>query len=324
MPSEACVGTMLWGRHTPAAEAHAMISVALDRGVCFFDTAAAYPTWPYAAETFGLSETIIGDWIRRNGRGDMRISTKMRSPMAVDGIESAVDDSLRRLNIDAIDYYQFHWPNRGSYCFGNNWHYDPTSQDTSRTLELMTGSLGRLDALVRAGKIRTLGMSNETAWGVTKWNCIARQNGWASLRFVQNEYSLLHRLFDLDMAEACHHEDMGLFAWTPLAGGLLTGKYSRDHSPPGSRRTKGCLGRRDGENVWPALHEYQQVAADFGLDMVHMSLSWVASRPMTTAVIVGATNAEQLSHNLGYQHVSLSREILDRLDAVHRKHPLPF
>lgn len=319
-----CIGTMLWGTRTTEIQANEMIRIALDNGIEFFDTADSYPTFPYSQETFGLSEKILGRWIKSNGRNGVRVSTKMRPTDDIASIRGAVEASLTRLNVDRIDYYQLHWPARGSYCFRKNWDYDPSSQSTSDVLIKMEATLDVLSRLVDEGKISSLGMSNETAWGVTMWNQIARKHGYHKLAFVQNEYSLLCRLFDLDMAEACHHEDVKLLAWTPLAGGLLTGKYGECVTPIGSRRSYKALGERDNEKVWSAIEGYRSIAVDAGIDMIHMSLAWILSRPFTWAIIVGATTPEQLKHNLGFTRLTLDGNVLRSIEKVHRLHPLPF
>lgn len=315
---------MLWGTRTTEDQANEMIRISVDSGFGFFDTADSYPTFPYSRETFGLSENIIGRWIKANGRNGIRISTKMRPTGDPRDVRRSVESSLARLNVDNIDYYQIHWPNRGSYCFRKNWVYDPTDQSTNDVLHHMEETSAVLSDLVNEGKIASIGMSNETAWGVTTWNRIARDNGYHKLGFVQNEYSLLCRLFDLDMAEACHHEGVGLLAWTPLAGGLLTGKYDRNTTPIGSRRSYGALGERDNHNVWPAVDRYRSIADEAGLDLIHMSLSWVLSRPFTWAVIVGATTPDQLRHNLGFTSITLPTEVMHLIDDAHRSNPMPF
>lgn len=323
MQNNICVGTMLWGTRTTEQEAHNIIDCALNHNVNFFDTAAKYPTFPYKSETEGISETILGNWIKRYGK-KLIVSTKMKSPVDVDNIMVSIESSLHRLGVDAIDYYQFHWPNRGSYCFRQNWSYDPFGQHTNKTLDFMYNSLEVLNTAKKQGKIINYGMSNETAWGITKWNQIAKSNNFDSLTFIQNEYSLLHRIFELDLAEACHHENIKLLAWTPLAGGLLTGKYTKDFTPANSRRSYGALGPRDTETVWLAIAEYQDLANKFSIDMAHMSILWVLSRPFVKFAILGATTATQLEHNLKFHNYELTPTLVDEINKIYKKYPIPF
>jgi len=323
MQNNICIGTMLWGTRTTEIEAHRIINCALDHDINFFDTAEKYPTFPYKNETEGISETILGNWIKQHGK-KLVVSTKMKSPVDVDNIMASIESSLNRLGVDTIDYYQFHWPNRGSYCFRQNWNYDPSSQNTGKTLDFMHNSLEVLNAAKKQGKILNYGMSNETAWGITKWNQIAKVNNFDTLSFIQNEYSLLHRIFELDLAEACHHENIKLLAWTPLAGGLLSGKYTKEITPDNSRRSYGALGPRDTETVWPAVEEYKAIASKHSIDIIHMSLLWVLSRPFIKAAIVGVTTAKQLQHNLGYQKYSLTHELIADINKVYKKYPIPF
>lgn len=323
MQNSICIGTMLWGTRTTEIEAHNIIDCALDNGVNFFDSAAKYPAFPYNIETEGLSETILGNWIRKNGK-KLTVSTKMKSPIHVADIMLSIESSLARLGVDAVDYYQFHWPNRGSYCFRQNWNYDPSVQNTEQTLDFMYSSLDILNTAKKQGKILKLGMSNETAWGVSKWNQIANDNNFEKLSFIQNEYSLLHRIFELDLAEACHHENIKLLAWTPLAGGLLTGKYNKHYTPENSRRSYGALGPRETDTVWPAIIEYQNLANRFNIDMIHMSILWILSRPFVEAAILGATVAEQLQHNLKFYNYLLTPELILEINKVYKKYPMTF
>jgi len=316
MQNNICVGTMLWGSRTTAQEAHRIIDTALDCGVDFFDTAQKYPTFPYNEWTHGVSETILGDWIRANGKR-IRVSTKLKSPTEAGAIEEQVDESLARLGVDCLDYCHLHWPNREHYHFRRVWKYTPKNTDTQYTLDFFDAASNVLQGLVRAGKIKHVCMSNETAWGITQW--AQRIN----LTCVQQEYSLLHRLFELDVSEACHHNNIKLLAWSPLAGGLLSGKYTKNHTPEHSRRSYGGLGPRDNPNVWEPVRKYQEIADGAGIHLAHMSLSWVLRNPYVEAAIVGATTAEQLKHNIS-NFVKLDEDTLFRIQQVYQDHPLPF
>ena len=316
MQNKICVGTMLWGTHTSAEEAHNIIYTALDNGVDFFDTAQRYPAFPYVESTFGLSEKIIGDWNRSNSQ-KIKISTKLYSPITPNEIAYAVDSSLQRLGVETLDFCHLHWPNRDHYHFRRVWNYNPINTDTEQTLEYFDKCSDVLNSLVQDGKIQKVCMSNETAWGITQWTQRVK------LHCVQQEYSLLHRLFELDVAEACHHKDITLLAWTPLAGGLLTGKYTQDYAPDNSRRFYKGLGPRDNKNVWEPIAKYKQIAEEAGISLTHMSIAWVLQNPLLEAAIIGATTSGQLKYNLSSMPM-LSDETNERIQKVYQDHPLPF
>ncbi|WP_212524009.1 aldo/keto reductase [Actibacterium sp. MT2.3-13A] len=334
--SEICLGSMTWGTQNTMEEGHAQIDMALDRGVNFIDTAEMYPVNPVSAETAGRTEEVIGEWLARTGRRDeVVIATKItgEGSNAVPGgpeisrarILSAVEGSLRRLKTDVIDLYQFHWPNRGSYHFRKCWGYDPSGQNRARTIEHMNEALETLQDLVEAGKIRHFGLSNETAWGTAQWLRIAEQRGLPRVQSVQNEYSLLCRLYDLDMAELGVNEDVTLLAYTPLAAGLLSGKYAGDVTPEGTRRALNAnLGGRITPRVWEAVSAYLGIANDHGLDPVQMAIAFVMSRPFPVIPIIGATSLAQLDTVLGAADLTLSQEVLDDIEAAYKAHPMPF
>lgn len=317
MQNRICVGTMLWGSRTDAHEAHRIISTALDNGIDFFDTAQKYPTFPYSEWTEGVSELILGDWMRTNG-DQLRVSTKLKSPVDPANIKEMVEASLQRLGVDCIDYCHFHWPNRDHYHFRRVWKYTPMHTNTPQTLDFFDQSSDILSELQREGKIKHICMSNETAWGITQW---AQR---IKLDCVQQEYSLLHRLFELDVAEACYHNNTKLLAWSPLAGGLLTGKYSMHTLPDNSRRSYGGLGPRDNLNVWEPITKYRKIAFNYGLDLTHMSLAWVLKQPLLHSVILGASTHEQLTHNIKCTETILSEELVSEIQQVYQEHPIPF
>jgi aryl-alcohol dehydrogenase-like predicted oxidoreductase len=327
---------MTWGSQNTEAEGHAQIDLALERGVDFLDTAEMYPTNPVLAETVGRTEEIIGSWIARTGRrDDLVIATKITgrgnmqvrdgAPITPQALRDCVEASLRRLRTDRIDLYQLHWPNRGSYHFRQNWGYDPSVQDRARVRDDMRAVAETMAALVAEGRVRAFGLSNETAWGTMEWLRIAAETGAPRVAAVQNEYSLLCRLYDTDMGELSHHEEVTLLAFSPLAGGLLSGKYQGGAIPEGSRlsRTPG-LGGRITERVFPAVEAYHAVARRHGLDPVQMALAFVRGRPFPTVPIVGATSLAQLGRVLDAAEVVLSGEVLDDIAAVHKAHPMPF
>lgn len=336
MVSEWCLGTMTFGNQTPEADAHRQIDMSLEAGLNFLDTAEMYPVNPIRAETVGLSEQIVGNWIAKSGRrDDIVVATKVtgdnggfvRGGRAYDGavIREAVDASLKRLQTDVIDVYQLHWPIRGSYMFRKNWTYDPSGQNRQRTLDHMMDVLGALGEAVRAGKIRAIGMSNESAWGMTKWIDQAAAAGLPRMASVQNEYSLLCRLFDTDMAEMAVNEDVTLLSFSPLACGLLTGKYQNGAVPEGSRLSiNGNLGGRVSKRLWPVVQAYVDLAAKHGLDPVHMAMAWQRTRPFAVSAIFGATTSDQLAQILAGKDVVLSDEVTAEINALHREHPMPY
>ncbi|RKF16377.1 aldo/keto reductase [Roseovarius spongiae] len=334
--SELCLGSMTWGTQNSEAEGHAQIDRALDAGVNFIDTAEMYPVNPKSAETQGRTEEVIGSWFARTGRrDDVILATKISgegyqvvrdgAPISPATIRAAVEGSLKRLRTDHIDLYQLHWPNRGSYMFRQNWTYDPSGQNTARVLADMEDTLGALEREVERGTIRHVGLSNESAWGTAQWLRLAEAGRGPRMASLQNEYSLLCRLYDTDLAELSVHEDVGLLAFSPLAAGLLTGKYQGGAVPPGSRMTYVAdLGGRVTKRMPDAVQAYLDIAARHGLDPVQMALAWVAQRPFTASVIFGATSPAQLDLALGAADVTLPDEVLRDIDAAHRAHPMPY
>ncbi|MDA3887506.1 MAG: aldo/keto reductase [Allgaiera sp.] len=334
--SEICLGSMTWGSQNTEAEGHAQLDMAVAAGVNFIDTAEMYPTNPVRTETVGGTEKIIGTWLAKRGkRDDLVIATKITgagnphirdgAPITGANLQSCCEDSLRRLQTDVIDIYQLHWPNRGSYHFRKMWGYDASGQDRAETLAHMHEVLEAAARLIEAGKIRHLALSNETAWGVAQWLRLAEEQGLPRVASVQNEYSLLCRLWDTDMAELSVNEEIPLLSYSPLAAGLLTGKYAGDVTPEGSRRAQSPdLGGRITPYVFEAVSAYLGIAQHHGLDPVQMALAWQRTRPFPVIPIVGATSAKQLRNVLGAVEVSLSPEVLAEIDAAHRAHPLPF
>jgi aryl-alcohol dehydrogenase-like predicted oxidoreductase len=334
--SEMCLGSMTWGTQNSLAEGHAQIDRALARGVDFIDTAEMYPVNPVSAETQGRTEEVIGDWFARTGRrAEVVLATKhsgagikyLRNGAVISGatIPEAVDGSLKRLKTDYIDLYQLHWPNRGSYMFRQNWHYDPSGQNRDETLAHMEDVLGALGREVEKGRIRAVGLSNESAWGTTQWLAAAERVGGPRMATIQNEYSLLCRMFDTDLAEVSVNEDVPLLAFSPLASGLLSGKYQGGAVPEGSRMSLVPeLGGRRSERVFPAVDAYLQIGRKHGLDPVQMALAWTRTRPFPTIPIFGATSMAQLDLALGAADIVLSDEVLDEIAAAHKRHPMPY
>ncbi|MBY5815221.1 aldo/keto reductase [Rhizobium leguminosarum] len=332
--SEICLGTMTWGSQNSEADAHAQMDYAVEKGVNFFDTAELYPTTPVSAATQGWTEDYIGSWFNKTGkRGDIVLATKvagrgrdyLRGGEGADAmnIRLALEASLTRLKTDYVDLYQIHWPNRGHFHFRQNWNYNPFTQDRDKAVANMLDILETLGALVKEGKIRAIGLSNETTWGIHKYLTLAEQKSLPRVASVQNEYNLLYRHFDLDLAELSHHEDVGLLAYSPLAGGILSGKYIDGGRPKGSRGSiNHDIGGRLQPLQEPATKAYLDIAATYGIDPAAMALAFCLSRPFMASVIIGATSMEQLKIDIGAADITLSNEILAEIAKVHRQYPL--
>ena len=332
--SEICLGSMTWGSQNTEAEGHAQLDLARDHGVNFIDTAEMYPVNPVRAETVGRTEEIIGTWLAaRGGRDGLVIASKITgegqvvrggAPITAASLRSALEGSLRRLQTDVIDIYQLHWPNRSSYHFREHWNFAPKAE-RAETRAHMLDVLGEAARLIAEGKIRHIALSNESVWGAAQWLSLAEAHGLPRMVTVQNEYSLLCRQFDTDWAELSVMEDMPLLAFSPLATGLLTGKYAGDVTPEGSRRSLNpTLSDRITPQVFPAVAGYLGVAARHGLDPAQMAIAWCRTRPFACLPIIGATSLEQLKTNLGAAGLVLSPEVLDEIDEVRRIHPMPY
>ncbi len=334
--SELCLGSMTWGTQNTFDEASEQIAYALANGVNFIDTAEMYPTTPLTEETLGETENIIGKWFAKTGRrNEVVIATKVTGngkawmyggqDITPEKIRVSVDRSLKRLQTDRIDLYQLHWPNRGSYHFRQNWSFDATSQNTEEVQENIHAVLLELDAQVKAGKLSHIGLSNESCWGTAQFLSIAKAHNLPRVVSIQNEYNLLNRLYDLDMAELSHHEDVGLLAFSPLAAGMLTGKYSDGAMPEGSRRTMNMnLGGRYTDASEPVCNKYVSLAKEHGVDPAQMALAFCTSRPFMASAIIGATTMEQLKTNVEAAQLSLSDELKAGIQELYRLHPIPM
>ena len=330
-----CLGSMTWGSsQNTAAEGREQISMSLANGLNFIDTAEMYPVNPVAAETYGDTEAVIGSWIKENGqRNKLLIATKIAgpgldwvrnsSPITPSSIDEAIEGSLKRLNTDYIDIYQLHWPNRGSYHFRQNWAYRAPKHSAEMANDHFAEVTDHLDKLVQSGKIRHWGLSNESAWGMSEW--IRHSEGKTKPISIQNEYSPLCRLFDTDLGELCVNEDVGLLSFSPLACGLLTGKYQNGTIPEGSRRSiEATMHGRVNDKVWPAVDAYLALAQSHGIDPSQMALAWAMQRPFMGSVIFGATTLAQLETALGAQDMVLSEELIDAIDEINKAHPMPY
>ncbi|MBU1335824.1 MAG: aldo/keto reductase [Alphaproteobacteria bacterium] len=329
--TEICLGTMTWGSQNTEAEGHAQIDMALDAGINFMDTAEIYAV-PRSPETSGRTEEIIGNWFKKTGKRDQWILASKVAGGPVDFIRNgtrtsgktlreAFEASLSRLQTDYIDLYQIHWAGRGSYNFDGSWTYQPHKQDTADALANIEDMLETLGALVKEGKLGHVGVSNETTWGMAQWLRIAEARGLPRIVSVQNEYNLLRRHFDLDLAELSHHEDVGLLAYSPLAGGLITGKYFDGQMPKGSRGDYQKSFWRLNEQSEAAGKQYLALAERHGLDVSQMAIAFALTRPFMTSVIIGATSTAQLANAIAAHKVTLSPELIAEIDAIHRRYP---
>jgi aryl-alcohol dehydrogenase-like predicted oxidoreductase len=328
------LGTMTWGFQNTQEEGFEQMDYALECGINFFDTAEMYAI-PPSAKTFGSTETIIGNWFAsRKSRDKVILATKISGPGLKwvrngDGINKktiqlALESSLKRLQTDYVDLYQLHWPNRGSYHFGRTWNYAPkfdVHKETDNFLEV----LHTIQKLVQVGKIRHFGLSNETAWGVTKWLQLADQNNLPRIVSIQNEYSLLCRHFEPDLSEIAINEQCGLLAWSPLCRGMLSGKYLNGAQPEGARLT---IETRPEHRKHPmtdaAIVKYIELAKRYDLDVCQMGIAYVNSKPFTSSTLIGATNMTQLKTNIDALSITLSKELIKEIEALHREMPMPF
>ncbi len=329
--SSLCLGTMTFGEQNSEADAHAQLDYALAAGINFIDTAEMYPV-PPKAETQGLTEQYIGSWLKaRGGRDKIVLATKVAGPSfdyIRDGnlrfdrrnIEAALNASLKRLNTDYIDLYQLHWPERKTNYFGQLGyihHPDDRWTDFAETLSV-------LDEQIKAGKIRHVGLSNETPWGTMKFLQLAEQEGLPRMASIQNPYSLLNRSFEVGLAEVSHREDIGLLAYSPLGFGVLSGKYLQHPWPADGRITLYERFRRyTGEQAAAATQAYVELARDHDLAPAQMALAFVTCRSFVTSNIIGATNMAQLKQNIDSIDISLSPQVLEGIEAIHRRYTIP-
>ncbi|WP_281649017.1 NADP(H)-dependent aldo-keto reductase [Parendozoicomonas sp. Alg238-R29] len=325
-----CLGTMTWGEQNTEQEAFAQLDYATERGINFLDTAELYPV-PPKAETYTQTETIIGNWLKKRGqRDDIVMASKVSGPgfAYMDGgrrftrkhIENALNGSLKRLQTDYVDLYQLHWPDRNTNNFGQRgFAYQDQEQATpiEETLEV-------LGDFVKAGKIRHIGLSNETPWGTMEFLRLAEEKGLPRAASIQNPYNLLNRTFEVGLAEIAHREDIGLLAYSPLAMGTLSGKYLNGAMPEGSRlalftrfqryNTPQCEG---------AIKEYVELARDNDLDPAQMALAYVNSRSFMTSNIIGATTLEQLTTDIDSMELTLPHQVLEEIESIHKRIPDP-
>ena len=331
--SEVCLGTMTFGEQNSEAEAHEQLDYALGEGINFIDTAEMYPVPPNAT-TQGRTERYVGSWLARRNRDELVVATKVAGPGRRDWIRGgrtdltreviaeAVATSLERLRTDYIDLYQIHWPQRNVPMFGAH-EFDP-AKDKSGDPSIEEQVEG-MAAMIEAGRIRHYGLSNETAWGVAAFHRAARALGVPGPVTTQNTYSLVSRAVDGDLAEALHRESMSLLAYSPLAGGVLTGKYRHGAKPAGARYTlfNTIGGRYQKPLVHEAVEAFAAIAQRRGLTLVELALGYVRSRWHVGATIVGATTMAQLAEDVRAAQVELDAETLADIAAVHLRYPNP-
>jgi len=330
--SEICLGTMTFGEQNSLGEAHEQLDVALDRGVNFVDAAEMYPV-PARAETQGRTESILGEWLARKQRDKVVVATKIAGQgrpitwvrggsLAINrrNVRRAVEDSLTRLKTDYIDLYQIHWPDRYVPMFGQT-AYDPSQE---RNATPIAEQLSAFAELIREGKLRYIGLSNETAWGVIEFSRVATALGLPKVVSIQNAYSLLNRSFDSSLAEAARREQLGLLAYSPLAFGLLSGKYLQGLPSDSRLALFETFGQRyRGPNVEEATRGYVKLADELQVSPARLALAFVRSRWFVSSTIIGATKRSQLDENLGSLELELSGEALARIDAIHARFPNP-
>ncbi len=331
--SALCLGTMTWGEQNSEAEGFEQMDYAFEQGINFLDTAEMYSI-ATRAETYGRTEEIIGNWMAARGNRDkVVVATKVvgpsdRFPYIRGGttrfnrehITAALEASLKRLRCDYVDLYQLHWPDRNTNTFGQlAYEHDAEEEMTS-----FEETLAALDDVVRAGKVRTVGLSNENPWGAMRFLTLAEAGKGPRMVSVQNAYSFLNRSFETRMAEVAIREDCRLLAYAPLAAGTLTGKYLDGAQPAGARRVLWPDNPRyRGAQADAAIRAYVDLARDHGLDPAQMALSFVASRPFLTAAIIGATSMAQLKTNIAAIDLDLSPSVLADIEAVHKIYTYP-
>lgn len=330
--SALCLGTMTWGEQNTQEEGFAQMDLAVARGINFFDTAEMYAV-PPTAKTHGTTETIIGHWFRaRPGiRQKIVLASKVSGPGLAhvrDGkprlnrahITAAIDASLARLQTDYLDLYQLHWPDRNTNYFGKLGYRHDVEEESTPIAE----TLAVLGELVQSGKIRHIGLSNETPWGTMRFLTTAETQNLPRAASIQNPYSLLNRTFEIGLAEIAHREDIGLLAYSPLAFGVLSGKYLGGARPAGARISLfKRFGRYTNPQAETATAQYVALAKTHGLDPAQMALQYVTTRSFVTSNIIGATSIAQLTANIDSANVQLSDEVLKGIEEIHTAQPNP-
>jgi aryl-alcohol dehydrogenase-like predicted oxidoreductase len=330
--SKICLGTMTFGEQNTDADGHAQMDFALDKGINFFDTAEMYSV-PGRKETYGSTEKIIGTWFKKSGNRDKVIlASKIAGPnpglsyirenmnFSPASIALSIEKSLTRLQTDYIDLYQLHWPERKANFFGQRVFkiQDDGWQDNIHAV------LETLETFIKQGKINHIGISNETPWGMMRYLEESKYHNLPRIKTIQNPYSLLSRLFENGSSEICMRENVGLLAYSPLAFGVLSGKFLSGASHPKARITLfPQFSRYNSTQCAEATKQYQEIALKNGLSLTQMALAFVNQQPFVTSNIIGATNLEQLEENINSIHVTLTDEIIRDINAIHNTIPDP-
>jgi aryl-alcohol dehydrogenase-like predicted oxidoreductase len=328
-----CLGTMTWGKQNNQTEAFEQMDYAMSQGVNFFDTAEMYAA-PSSEKTFGKTETIIGNWFReRNNRNKVILATKVSGPglswirggglqYTKENISNALQGSLKRLQTDYIDLYQLHWPERNTNYFGKLGYKHQVKEKEWNSIESI---LRILKQFIDQGKIRYIGLSNESAWGFSKFLELSKLYDLPRVMSVQNPYNLLNRTYEVGLAEISVREQSGLLAYSPLASGVLSGKYRNNQKPEGSRLQLfgDYFPRYAGKSSNLAVEEYFKVAKKYKISLTQLSLAFVNQQPFVTSNIIGATTTKQLKEDIESINIKLSSEIIDEINLVHKKNPNP-
>ena len=332
-----CLGTMTWGEQNTDKEAYEQMDYSVDQGINFFDTAEIYAV-PPKKETYGLTEKYIGNWFaKRKNRDKIILATKIASKSQdidwirgggknlnfnLNNLTKAIDGSLKRLQTDYIDLYQLHWPERKVPKFGKlDFEYDPDDKNWTSFLEV----LENLNKFIQEGKIRYVGVSNETPWGLMEFLKCSEDKQLPRMMSIQNVYSLVNRVFDVANSEVAINKNFGLLAYSPLAGGRLSGKYLDGARPSNARYT--LWDRRFSRHATirgdKAIKSYCDIAKKYGISPCKMALSYVNDRPFVTSNIIGATTMDQLKENIDSINLNLTNEIINEIEEVHSKDPNP-
>jgi len=331
--STICLGTMTWGEQNSEQEGFEQMDFALDKGVNFWDTAELYSV-PPRAETFGHTEIIIGNWFEKNKKREKVIlATKVAGParnylrngensFVGKNLEEALNGSLKRLKTDYIDLYQLHWPERNVNNFGSLGFNHKSDEDEWNKIEDV---LSELQKYIKAGKIRYVGLSNETPWGVNKFLQLSEELKLPRMMSIQNPYSLLNRSYEVGLAEISIRDEIGCLAYSPLASGYLTGKYRNGVKPKGSRieRDADFWTRYQKPNMENAVEEYYKISKKYNISFAQMSIKFCEMQPFMTSVIIGATKMEQLKENIESVNINLNKELLKDLNDIQKIYPNP-
>ena len=337
--SRVCLGTMTWGKQNDQADANEQIDYALDQGINFMDTAEMYAV-PPSPDTYGKTETIIGNWLANNAsrRDEFILATKIAGrglsyirdggPITGDAVTAAIEASLKRLQTDFIDLYQLHWPNRFTPHFNQHapGKIEFTRVNTEEQTAQMLDILQSLDAAVKAGKIGHFGLSDDTPWGINEYVRLSKEHNLTRVTAIQNEFSLLHTKDWPYLIENCVHQDVAYLPWSPLAGGMLSGKYANGARPKGSRWTieqrNGIF--RDTEASHQAIAAYSAIAEKYNMTPSQLALAWCDQLDGVTSTIIGATTLGQLKEDIAAFDITLSEDALTEIAAVHAQYPQPF